>query len=68
MIKKGSEIIFFVAITKYQSSVNMDGTSRDIRITSNMIRLCFKYSMAVFLNVFKSRYITNVRLYNDHHI
>ena len=24
--------------------------------------------MVVFLNVFKSRYITNVSLYNDHHI
>ena len=37
MIKKGYEIFLFVAITKYQNSV--DGTSRDIRITSKVIRL-----------------------------
>ena len=42
MIKKGKEIFLFVAITKYQNSVDMDGTSRDIRITSSVIRLCFK--------------------------
>ena len=38
--KKDKKYSFFVAITKYQNSV--DGTSRDIRITSNVIRLCFK--------------------------